>query len=207
MKAQELNTYISKVLGNSIRCLLPSYWWKRLLTLIVDYVGSVDTKVDGNAGRVDSLEKYVKSKTWITITTNSEGSAMILADGMNIEIAANSTKKVHFINIFLILDGNVNIDSIDTSMVFTSNVTNMGNMFWNCELLTTLDLSNFDTSNVKNMEDMFQYCESLTSLDLSNFDTSKVTDMRFMFSDCKLLTTLDLSNFDTSNVTKMECKN
>ena len=183
MKAQELNTYISKVLGNSIRCLLPSYWWKRLLTLIVDYVGSVDTKVDGNAGRVDSLEKYVKSKTWITITTNSEGSAMILADEMNIEIAANSTKKVHFINIFLILDGNVNIDSIDTSMVFTSNVTGMAGMFFNCRALTSLDLSSFDTSKVTNMGGIFANCDNIAQLSLGEgfFKTREVTEVNFRY--------------------------
>lgn len=38
MKTQELKQYIDKVLGNSIRCLLPSYWWKRLFLLVVDKV-------------------------------------------------------------------------------------------------------------------------------------------------------------------------
>lgn len=53
MTAQELNTYINRVLGNSIRCLLPSYWWKRLLTRIVGYVESIEKKFDRKLENVD----------------------------------------------------------------------------------------------------------------------------------------------------------
>ena len=93
----------------------------------------------------------------------------------------------------------------------TSNVTNMGNMFYDCENLTSLDVSSFNTSKVTNMSGMFSSCFVLTSLDLSNFDTSKVTNMDYMFSDDSGLTSLDVSNFDTRNVTNMnfmfyECK-
>ena len=86
----------------------------------------------------------------------------------------------------------------------TSKATNMGNMFYNCIELTSLDLSNFDTSNVTNMGAMFSYCGKLTSLDVSKFDTSKVTDMGYMFYNCSALTSLDVSNFNTSNVTNMK---
>lgn len=85
----------------------------------------------------------------------------------------------------------------------TSNETNMSNMFYNCESLTSLDLSSFDTSNVTDMSGMFSGCISLTSLDLSKFDTSKVTYMSNMFSGCGALTSLDLSKFNTSKVTDM----
>ncbi len=85
----------------------------------------------------------------------------------------------------------------------TSNVTNMGCMFYKCKSLNSLDVSHFDTSNVKNMGSMFLYCSGLTDLDVSNFDTSNVTEMYDMFSGCSSLTDLDVSNFDTSNVTSM----
>ena len=85
----------------------------------------------------------------------------------------------------------------------TSNVTDMSNMFYGCENLTSLDVSSFNTSKVTNMSGMFSACWSLTSLDLSNFITSKVTDMSYMFSDDNGLTSLDLSSFNTSNVTDM----
>ena len=47
---------------------------------------------------------------------------------------------------------------------------------------------------------MFYDCNLLTSLDVSNWNTSKVTNMGNMFYDCNLLTSLDISNWDTSRV-------
>ncbi|MBR6191340.1 MAG: BspA family leucine-rich repeat surface protein [Prevotella sp.] len=87
----------------------------------------------------------------------------------------------------------------------TSSVTDMSNMFYGCELLTSLDISGFNTSNVTDMHSMFSFCKSLKSLDLSNFDTSNVTDMISMFYGCEQLTSLDLSSFNTSSVTDMSC--
>ena len=95
------------------------------------------------------------------------------------------------------------LTSLDVSNFNTSNVTNMSHMFDNCSSLTSLDVSNFNTSNVTDMRSMFSYCSSLPSLDVSNFNTSKVTDMRFMFSSCGSLPSLDVNNFNTSNVTDM----
>ena len=86
----------------------------------------------------------------------------------------------------------------------TSQVTDMGCMFYGCASLTSLNLTSFDTSQVTQMSCMFYGCASLTSLDLTSFDTSKVTDMGWMFSGCGSLTSLDLTSFDTSKVTDME---
>ena len=43
MNTQELKQYIDRVLGNNIRCLLPSYWWKRLFNQVAD---RIDDKQD-----------------------------------------------------------------------------------------------------------------------------------------------------------------
>ena len=85
----------------------------------------------------------------------------------------------------------------------TEEVTNMGDMFWGCYDLTTLDVSNFNTQKVENMRNMFASCTVLKSLNVSNFDTQKVKDMSNMFYNCYDLTSLDLSNFDTKEVTDM----
>ena len=85
----------------------------------------------------------------------------------------------------------------------TEEVTNMGDMFWGCYDLTTLDVSNFNTQKVENMRNMFASCTDLKSLNVSNFDTQKVKDMSKMFYNCYDLTTLDVSNFDTQNVEDM----
>lgn len=42
MTTQELKQNIEKVLGNNIRCLLPSYWWKRLFNQVADRVDEVE---------------------------------------------------------------------------------------------------------------------------------------------------------------------
>ena len=96
------------------------------------------------------------------------------------------------------------LESLDLSGFDTSNVTSMGGMFSGCSSLESLDLSGFDTSNVTIMGSMFYGCNSLESLDLSGFDTSNVTDMCTMFEGCSALKSLDLSGFDTSNVTDMQ---
>ena len=46
-------------------------------------------------------------------------------------------------------------------------------------------INNLNTSNVTNMSDMFLDCESLTSIDVSKFNTSNVTDMNGMFYNCE----------------------
>ena len=94
----------------------------------------------------------------------------------------------------------LNLNSINLSKVNTTNVTNMGCMFMDCDNLKTLDLSGFDTTNVTNMGAMFRWCCSLETLDLSGFDTTNVTSMEEMFSGCSSLRALNLSGFDTSNV-------
>ncbi|MBR0527272.1 MAG: leucine-rich repeat protein, partial [Prevotella sp.] len=85
----------------------------------------------------------------------------------------------------------------------TSEVTDMNQMFYDCEKLTSLDLSHFNTSKVTNMEGMFNDCSSLTSLDLSSFNTSNVDIMNDMFNGCSSLVNLNLSSFNTSKVTHM----
>ena len=96
------------------------------------------------------------------------------------------------------------LTTLDVSKFDTKNVTDMSNMFDRCYKLTTLDVSKFDTKNVTNMRWMFNCCEALTTLNVSNFDTKNVTDMNNMFCSCETLTTLDVSNFDTQNVTDMK---
>ncbi len=85
----------------------------------------------------------------------------------------------------------------------TSQVTNMGYMFWGCSGLTSLNVSGFNTSKVTNMSFMFHNCRGLTSLDVSNFNTENVTNMYGMFENCSGLTSLNVSGFNTENVTNM----
>ncbi len=85
----------------------------------------------------------------------------------------------------------------------TSEVKDMGEMFFGCLGLPSLDLSHFNTQNVTDMGAMFSGCSGLTSLDVSHFNTQNVTNMRWMFSHCSGLTSLDVSHFNTQNVIDM----
>ena len=93
------------------------------------------------------------------------------------------------------------LESLDLNNFDTSQVTEMGGMFFWCVTLKSLDLSFFNTSKVTSMFNMFRNCYSLAQLDVSNFNTSKVTSMNAMFSGCSKLTSLDLSSFNTSIIT------
>lgn len=72
MTTQELKEYINKVLGNNIRCLLPSYWWKRLFGLVVDRVEEVDNKVEEVDNKVEDLKN---SSDYITFYLTSDPSS------------------------------------------------------------------------------------------------------------------------------------
>ena len=94
-----------------------------------------------------------------------------------------------------LLRGSTNV--VEVLGANTTNITNMGYMFYGCSSLNTVQL--FDTSNVTLMRTMFCNCQSLTSVPL--FDTSNVTATFDMFQNCKALISVPL--FDTSNVTAM----
>lgn len=85
------------------------------------------------------------------------------------------------------------------SMPATINVTSMREMFYNCDMLTSLDVSGWNTSNVTEMAYMFYGCDNLTELNLSGWDISKVTNLYSMFSYCYYLTTLDVSGWNISD--------
>ena len=58
-------------------------------------------------------------------------------------------------------------------------------MFDGCDNLESLDVSTngdrWNTENVTNMVEMFHNCEKLAELDVSNWKTNNVTDMALMF--------------------------
>ena len=81
-------------------------------------------------------------------------------------------------------------------LVDTSEVTNMGYMFYNCVSLKYI--STFNTSNVTSMTNMFYGCSELTTI--PQLDTSKVTNMRYMFYGCKKIS---IPLLDCQNVTSM----
>lgn len=221
MTAQELNTYIDKVLGNSLRCLLPSYWWKRLLKLVVGYVDSVkdstenqiksvtentENQIKDVRDKVVSLDDMLMKSAFfkIGVTASAEGDVKIETDYGRFTIPSGETKRIPFKTKFKFVSASgMYVSAMDTSITVTSTMTDMSEMFYYCRELDKIDVLGFDTSNVIKMNGMFSFCYKVTHLDVSTFDTSNVKDMQGMFRHCSNLASLDVSNFNTSNVTDM----
>ena len=55
MTTKELKAYIDRTLGNSVRCLLPSYWWKRLFGVVLDRVDEVSIQKVGSVQELNAL--------------------------------------------------------------------------------------------------------------------------------------------------------
>ena len=217
MTAQELNTYIDRVLGNSLRCLLSSYWWKRLLTQIVEYVEYINGKVKKLNDKVDNIDvSNFATKSEISnlndkvygITVSARGHFDVTVDsGKRVRVYEGMTKKIQAKTSFSFSLFPEEVKSIDLSLFDSSNMTSMEDLFKGCSSLTSLDVSHLDTSNVVSMKGMFEDCSSLTTLDLGDdFDTSNVTNMEGMFQNCGGGSNsfyLGLSSFNTSNVRNM----
>lgn len=96
MTTSELKSYIDKTLGNSLRCLLPSYWWKRLFGLIIDDVNSVKVAVNNKPSKSDltSLEEKIDGKLTEkqTIKISSLTSLTVYAEPDYIYVIRPNTK-------------------------------------------------------------------------------------------------------------------
>ena len=107
------------------------------------------------------------------------------------------------VNAYMYLDGDtIYVSPEEDNAIIYAN-KNCRRMFYSCNNLTSIDFTNFNTSNVTDMSEMFRECNlSASIIGLENWDTSNVTRMHYMFGECNL-TSLDLSKWDTSNVTDM----
>ena len=94
------------------------------------------------------------------------------------------------------------LSSLDVSGFNTGKVTDMSGMFFECISLKLLDVAKFNTANVKSMSNMFYSCHNLDLLNVTNFNTANVTNMQGMFSGCSALTSIYASDkFVTGQVT------
>ena len=129
---------------------------------------------------------------------NDDNTIQLYVKNMDIYVLSNMRIKIDTGNKFF--QAFYSVQSITLNNFDTSEVTDMANMFSDCEVIETLDVSMLDTSNVTTMSSMFSHNDKMTSLNISNFDTSNVTNMHYMFASCDLLETLDVSHFNTSKV-------
>ena len=88
-----------------------------------------------------------------------------------------------------------------------AKLTNIRNMFNNCQFITTSGLGNgykkWDVSLVEDFQYIFYNNAELTSLDISEWSFSKASQYNYMFSNCvKLETIVGLKNLFPSDVIK-----
>ena len=108
------------------------------------------------------------------------------------------------IDMSLMFAYNDNLETLNLSKFYTSNVINFYAMFFYCKKLTSIaGLNNWNTKSATNMSSMFAGCQNLESITgLDNWDTTAATNMSSMFASATSLQKLDLSSFDTRNATQ-----
>ena len=224
MNKSTIQTLIDKVIGKKGLIRVPSWWMRKVLMHMADWVQEgndangekivkVKEEADAKIITLDNstkaalieLKKSLHTQKCFVVKTGANA-GYVVVDGVTQEVPANTQKIVTYVNTF----GFYNWSTTNSWLIFigltvadASSITDMSGMFYSCSSLTSLDLTGLDTSAVTNMASMFYYCSSLTSLDLTGLDTSAVTNMASMFFYCRGLTSLDLTGLDTSAVTSM----
>lgn len=80
-----MKEYINQVLGNSLRCILPSYWWKKLLCKMVDQIESLNSSISGIAS--GKQNKLVSGENIKTIN----GSSILGSGNISFSVAVDSS--------------------------------------------------------------------------------------------------------------------
>ena len=166
---------------------------------------------------------------------NSENDAVLMRTDAGIEYttakaALKYPQYSYLVTSFGVLFGESEFDTIDVSLLDTSNVFNMKYVFNYSKAKEIKGLEYWDTSKVRFAYGMFRGCSNLEKVDLSSFDFTncygidcffdgcnnleeikgleclghtKATYLYQTFRDCRSLKKLDLSNWDVTNITEI----
>ena len=206
MNKSTIQTLIDKVIGKKGLIRVPSWWMRKVLMQIADWVQEGD---DANGEKIVKVSEDAEKLRNLTLPyTLVSGTGEVNIDGNKVSFTDADKQLIYITGAVKFKKGDgsyndfityIHIPHID----IRSQGRDMSSMFYRCSGLTSLDLSGFNTSAVTSMDYMFAYCSGLTSLNLSGLNTSAVTNMASMFESCSGLTSLDLTGFDTSAVTSM----
>lgn len=184
------------------------------ISAIVDYTALTDIYVTENmyinaSTQLNAIPENVYNSTFYGKNGVEEGTLVTnvsnLFDDTNAEIydkiqsAYDNMEPRVLTNTDKAIDNNIIIvpAKLDgTSLLDTSNVTDMSYLFAYCQKL--IYIFSLDTSSAVKMTEMFERCSNLKTIPLIN--TSKVTTMYSMFKDCSNLVSIPL--LDTSKVTE-----
>ena len=207
MDKTTIQTLIDKVIGKKGLIRVPSWWMRKVLMQMADWVQEGD---DANNEKIVKVSEDAEKLRNLTLPyTLVSGTGEVNIDGNKVSFTDADKQLIYITGAVKFKKGDgsyndfityIHIPHID----IRSQGRDMSSMFAYCSGLTSLNLSGFDTSAVTSMDYMFAYCSGLTSLNLSGLNTSAVTNMASMFESCSGLTSLDLSGLNTSAVTNME---
>ena len=225
MNKSTIQTLIDKVIGKKGLIRVPSWWMRKVLMQIADWVQEGD---DANSERVEKVKEETDGKI-ITLDNNTKAALVelkkslhtqkcfvvktganasyVVVDGVTQDIPANTQKIITFVDTFKFSpESGIRyqpIEFIGLAVTDVSTMTTMKSMFSGCDKLTSIDLSGLNASSVTDMSDMFSSCDGIKFIDLLGMDTSSVTNMSYMFNYCLSLSSIDLSGLNTSKVTDM----
>lgn len=86
-----------------------------------------------------------------------------------------------------------NAESIDTSLIDTSNSTALDAMFGYCEKVVDLDIRHFDLTKVNSVSSLFAACHLLKNLLFDFSGLSGVVNINYMFDGCNSIVGLDFT--------------
>ena len=86
MTTNELKSYVDRILGNNVRVLLPSYWWKRAFGAVIDKVDEADSKAASA-----SLSAYRASQKADKASSDIQDKQDTLVSGKNIKTINGSS--------------------------------------------------------------------------------------------------------------------
>ncbi|MDN3128784.1 MucBP domain-containing protein [Enterococcus faecalis] len=164
---------------------------KRSYVLITKYTGSsteivVPNEIDGKPTKLKDIDSTVfpniSSVTSFKVLPREDGTKV----GVESTDLSDAFREKYALKV------------VDLTGLDTSNITNMGYMFYKSENIISLNVRGWNTSNVTNMGYTFAYMKSLPELDVSSFDTSNVTDMVAIFAWDTSLTHMNIDNFVTN---------
>ena len=225
MNKSTIQTLIDKVIGKKGLIRVPSWWMRKVLMQMADWVQEGDDangekivkvkeEADGKINALDNntkaalveLKKSLHTQKCFVVKTGADASYVVV-DGVTQDIPANTQKIITFTDTFKFSpDSGLRyqpIEFIGLAITDASTMTTMKSMFSECKKLTSIDLSGLNASSVTDMSGMFNYCSSIKSINLLGMDTSSVTNMNSMFYNCTNISSIDLSRLNTSNVTNM----
>ena len=215
MDKTTIQTLIDKVIGKKGLIRVPSWWMRKVLMQIADWVQERDdanekkiVKVKEEADRkIGALETNTNEKI-TSLETNTNSKINTLETNTNNKISTletNTNNKISTLDSILVeivdrakLQHSLKMVSARGGFVFIDGVlqTIPSNAKTIIPFINTFSFKGYlsGTSLVYNY---------ISYIGFSATDTSMITDMSGMFNLCSKLTSLDLSGFNTSAVTSM----